>query len=357
MENFTKVLTKEDVKNTIDMLTQSDLNRLIKELKLKGEINKEDKEINSQNDNIRELLKQKVEEINDINIIFDNFENNKLFKYGAMFKVTEEKSIDEDFFSPMKANIGTSVTNELALFESEDLFILKTVQILNGIKLSNNDENAQTLRYSSRFPIIAIVYPETSVIDIKVHTAPSILRGNNNNFYYEKINAMRTQIENQFGINLEPLEMFSVVNDIIENDIDDVKVSSQKMDFTSGANAVLSASKMEAEEILLPIIGELSKIIKDNNDLFEANESSKQIFDLLNDFIMETKDTSDLPWISLTWLNSVKTRMIQVKFLFDNYSNYDFTMLQFYNNSRGLEGMIYVAKFLINSIKEDSPGT
>ena len=175
-------------------------------------------------------------------------------------------------------------------------------------------------------------------------------------FYHKKIAEVRTGIETQLGVNLEPVDLYTLTNFISEQKEDGVKVSSQKMELASGGNATLD-SGVDSEEIILPILGELIKIIDDNANLFSDNDTSLKIKDLLEEFISETIETSELPWMSLRWPNQVKAKSIQVKFIFNHYSSYDYTMMQFYNNSRGMEGMGYVADYLIQQLKKLSSGS
>ena len=105
----------------------------------------------------------------------------------------------------------------------------------------------------------------------------------------------------------------------------------------------------------MPILGELDAIIKDNSYLFEANEECQQIKQLLEDFIKDTEETSELPWRSLRWPNEIKRRVIQVKFNFVNLlsgNSNDFTLMEYYTNGRGSEGMNYVTKYIIEKYRE-----
>lgn len=122
------------------------------------------------------------------------------------------------------------------------------------------------------------------------------------------------------------------------------------MFLSTGGNATL-ASGNYSDDVILPILGELKEIIKKNADIFDVDTTGRKIKELLNDYINDAENTADLPWVSLRWANEVKSKSIQVKFIASNSDIKDFSLMQFYNNSRGIEGMIYVAKYLIEKVK------
>ncbi|HEL0588220.1 TPA: hypothetical protein TUT23_001951, partial [Streptococcus equi subsp. zooepidemicus] len=207
--------------------------------------------------------------------------------------------------------------------------------------------------YSARYPMLAVYYPKYNIVEIRVHTISSFLRNNENDFYNERISEVRRDFESKFSVNLDAISLDKVVNYIAEKD-SAVKVSSQKMQLANGGDATLNSSQ-SSDETVLPILGELSAIINDNADLFGKNQECQQIRQLLEDFIKDTEETSELPWRSLRWPNEIKKRSIQVKFNFVNLlstNSNDFTLMEYYTNGRGMEGMNYVTTYIIEKYKE-----
>jgi hypothetical protein len=203
--------------------------------------------------------------------------------------------------------------------------------------------------------MLAVYYPHYNIVEIRVSTISRFLRNDENDFYNERISEVRRKFEAKFSVNLDALPLDRAVNYIAENDRN-VKVSSQKMQLANGGDATLNSSQ-SSDEIVLPILGELNAIINDNKELFEANEECQIVRQLLEDFIKDTEETSELPWRSLRWPNEIKRRTIQVKFNFVNLLSTnpnDFTLMEHYTNGRGMEGMNYVTRYIIEKYNESN---
>ena len=349
----------QNIKDSLEMYSQTELRRLVSDLTSIGLVAKTTNLFNSDAILVEDKTDKRIifdtldSNFTDTFKVIDSFEINKLYKYGTMFYVNSIDGISEDFFLPFKLENEEITTPNTTLHMVNGRFILKIIQILHGVKLGSNNE---PIRYTNRYPMIAIFHPESKIVEIKVHTISSVLQNEERDFYHKKIAEVRTGIETQLGVNLEPVDLYTLTNFNKKKKEDGVKVSSQKMELASGGNATLD-SGVDSEEIILPILGELIKIIDDNANLFSDNDTSLKIKDLLEEFISETIETSELPWMSLRWPNQVKAKSIQVKFIFNHYSSYDYTMMQFYNNSRGMEGMGYVADYLIQQLKKLSSGS
>lgn len=117
------------------------------------------------------------------------------------------------------------------------------------------------------------------------------------------------------------------------------KASAQKMVLSTGSQAILDSA--DAEEILLPILGELKILITDNQLLFDQ---APEIQRLLEDFIRETEIEAELPWMTFTWDNKVKSKKVQVKFIF---SDTPYTLLSYYTHTKGRSGMRDVIESLL----------
>jgi hypothetical protein len=99
--------------------------------------------------------------------------------------------------------------------------------------------------------------------------------------------------------------------------------------------------------MILPLIGNLKSILRNHEDLFDANDETRQIQEMLEEIILEAEYLSDHPWITLAWKNEVKSKVLKVKFLF-NYHGQDFSVLQYYGNNADSERMSYVTQFIFD---------
>lgn len=347
---------RKNVLESLDLYSQGDLKRLVSELVSREVVSKGNDIFDHDNpiERIMTIFDQNTQEVKSV---IEEVELDSIFKYGTLFKMTNEVEIAESFFAPVNKNShDLSAPLKPTLHEIDGVYILKFTKILEGASL---DSEGDPIKSIARYPMIAMFYPKSNMVEIRVNATSSILQNRENNFYYNRINDIKTEVETQYGIELEPIDLYQLVEDIEREvgqdkgseELNSPKVSSQKMHMSSGGQATLD-SGYDTEDIILPILGELKNIITDNQDLFEESDTGTKIRELLNDFIKDTEETSDLPWRSLRWYNNVKAKTLQVKFLFDHDTNRDFTMMQLYYNSRKMEGMIYVSKYLINKFEQ-----
>ncbi len=109
----------------------------------------------------------------------------------------------------------------------------------------------------------------------------------------------------------------------------------------SGAAATLVSS--ETDSVILPILGELKQLMKENDEMFS---SSPEIKDLLETFVKDTEVWAEFPWVTLIWNHNhkYKNRRIQVKFVLDRN---DYTLLNYYWHMNGRSGMNDVVEYLL----------
>lgn len=367
MNNIKKLeeISEDDLKHleeSIKLYSDTDKKLLVNKLKQASIVTKRENLFNSvehSDKNNFELITESIKKHRDQTLkIIEKFEIDKVYKYGAMFYVDIDKenhTLNENF-EKLKENSSFFTTNSKpTLHILDDLYIIKFIDICKGSKYI---EETQKLRTDiTRYPMLAIFHSKDNVFEIKVPFISVILRNNEKEFYYNKIKKLKEYLESNFNVDLKAINMYNLVNNISnDKDNNDVKVSSQKMQLASGGEATLNSSN-ETNETILPILGELSRILSDNDILLSKNEDTIKIKELINDFIEDTNETSELPWVSLRWSHDIKAKRIQVKFLFDHHYNYEFTLMEFYSNPRRLEGMIYVANYLIKKYKKHSSGT
>ncbi|WP_368910540.1 hypothetical protein [Streptococcus sp. oral taxon 061] len=337
------------LKDSIELYSKSDLKTIERMLKNAEVIVHE--EDNKLSPDSREIISKMLEtEREKVEKVIEKFEFEKLYKYSSIFEVSSPSDDLQEKLDSLIHNEEKITTEDVpTVIKTEKLYIIKFLKRCVGVKLIEGIPRT----YSVRYPMLAVYYPEYNVIETRVHTISRFLRNDESDFYNERISEIRRDIESKFAVNLDAMPLDQTVNFIAEND-GNVKVSSQKMQLANGGDATLNSSQ-SSDETVLPILGELDAIIKDNSDLFEANEECQQIKQLLEDFIKDTEETSELPWRSLRWPNEIKRRVIQVKFNFVNLlsdNSNDFTLMEYYTNGRGIEGMNYVTKYIIEKYRE-----
>lgn len=200
------------------------------------------------------------------------------------------------------------------------------------------------------YPIICLLNNETNILEIRYEKAKGYISNQEDGFYIKKIKEVQNKLEDLLGIellavNLSPIVKFikGTLNDVEETE---VAVSAQALEYHTGSKAILDTGNND--NMILPLIGNLKDILSNYEDLFSANDETKQIRDLLEEIILEAEFLSDHPWITLAWKNEVKSKILKVKFLF-NYHGQDFSVLQYYGNNADSERMSYVTQFIFDN--------
>ncbi|WP_458412745.1 hypothetical protein ACNQFZ_18335 [Schinkia sp. CFF1] len=303
------------------------------------------------------IILSKVEEI----------ECKKAYKYSIIFKVNDlfEETINQLVSRGIIKTFQSIGEDNDVLFKDtssiiptkydvdENIFILKFSRLLSGF--SPDTQNKLTLKY----PILAVIYKDLNILELRFEQVKGYLRGNNEYFYVKQTDAVLDWLEENLNCEIEAINISPVIEHISKKDTKEVYVSAQAMNLKSKKKAILDTG--ENDEDVLPLLGELKALIKENQDLFEKSDDTIEIKEILENFILETEEKSDLPWISLTWKNESKSKAIKVKFQF-NYNNQDYSLLQYYfSNKNEMERMNYVTRYLIENKREvdelfDEPG-
>ena len=143
-----------------------------------------------------------------------------------------------------------------------------------------------------------------------------------------------------YNVNTDDI-MDSINNDSTKKAI----INKQSMQMKSGASADLTAS--DNEENIMPFIGELRALIKNNEDTFDHCLESKKI---LTDYLDELEATADYPYIRIKWPNSVKAHEFSVKINFNYYEGKFIQMHSMQSSARVMkERMEYAIEYLFES--------
>ncbi|MED4781008.1 hypothetical protein [Brevibacillus choshinensis] len=193
-----------------------------------------------------------------------------------------------------------------------------------------------------KYPILVVIHKDLEVLEIRFDRVKSIFKANDL-FYKENINYILDWLKLKIGITVGSIDMTTIIDDIIEDNNDEVAVHAQYMSLKMGGKAKLEVG--HNAEFILPLLGELKRLIEDNIKVFDESPKIKQ---LLNDFVSEIELTSDLPWISLCWKNPTKSKQVIVKFS-HNYLNEDYCLLQYFGSHTSMERMNYVTRYLVGN--------
>ncbi|MGX7047174.1 hypothetical protein ACWN83_09135 [Pseudolactococcus plantarum] len=285
-----------------------------------------------------------------------NIQSSKSFKYSAIFELHDDIEIKEIVNKITKGNtILNSTIRNVSKINDYKATKLNGAMIftflLDGQKIINDVIKKFKTTYSAVVKLWEneIDGNKRKFIEIDVDSVGLYFRMENNDFFGNMIGSIAGYLEQCIGLSLDPIDFFSTleyIKDMDENGKNKsiAKVSAQKMVLDTGSQAVLDSS--ESENIVLPILGDLKKIMEVNNELFSKSPKIKQ---LLDSFISDTELTSHLPWITFIWDDKIKSKKIQVKF---DLSDYPYTLLNYYNHKKGRKGMNDVIESILEAYCE-----
>lgn len=203
---------------------------------------------------------------------------------------------------------------------------------------------ASTEKSRLKYPIVAVFYKNLDVLEIRFDRISTVYK-ENEYFYKNLLDYILDWLKARLGICVKSINLQPVIEKLVKEKQDEVKVHAQSMSMKMGGKATLEVGNNE--KFVLPLLGELKGLMEEHKDEFNEAPVIKQI---LENFISDIELTSDLPWISLCWLNAKKVNQIVVKFI-HWYLKEDYSLLQYYGITTSGERMNYVTRYLI----ENSP--
>lgn len=227
---------------------------------------------------------------------------------------------------------------------SDEVTALKYSHTITGYLRSDGD-NKRTIKY----PILVLIHKNLNVLEVRLDIIKGHFKNGDEYFYAKEIKIVKDWIEKLFSIELIPLNLQPIIDYISKKESPEVNVTAQAMNLKTGSKAVLDTGVND--EFILPLLGEFKNLIKENEELFNSNQQTQEILDKLETFIFETEETSDLPWISLSWAHQTKSKILKVKFSF-NYKGQIYDLLQYYGSNAEMERMNDVTKYLIENKRE-----
>ena len=114
----------------------------------------------------------------------------------------------------------------------------------------------------------------------------------------------------------------------------------------NGTMAVLDSASNEF--LTIPILGELKELLKENDEMFLKNEDTKGIKNILDKFIKNIEETSELPSVKILW-HEKKIKIV----VLEAYKDSDYSLLKLLDELKDGECMDYVTEYLIKCEKEN----
>lgn len=320
-------------------------------------------------DLVKAYRKEFPEKINDVELKVDAFlqyavelDKNSLLKvmdlveresyksHAALFQVNTTLSLNNlmESFNPYMSDtqkLSTLGTNKL-YFNKVDNEMKINVR-LDGAVLAEGQAKAVAYKY----PIFLrfFYYKDQIFLELSLDSVKRSLQ-DGSSFYIRMIDSVVEWLTTILALDLMPIALDNVIT-TIDDSHEKIYRSGQKMELASGAKATLD-SGLDDDKYTMPILGGLRSLIQENDGLFTKSDDTIEIKKILNSFITDTEENSNLPWISVTWDNETKSKIVKVKFEFSSETNEEYTHLYFYDNKLGREGMINVSDLLVEKYCE-----
>lgn len=290
--------------------------------------------------------------------VIEDLEYEHSFKYSTLFEISEfpSEAIDELISKGLILEYGNedfshdhcSFFDELDKIKPtykkfDSIVTLKFNRKVTGYSPANGEKK------ETKYPILVLFFKEENIIEIRFDTIKGYFKKGDDYFYIRQIETVVEWLEKNLLIELAPLNLAPIVDYISNKDTGEVDVAAQAMNLITGSKVVLDTGVDDV--VILPLLGELKLFINENEELFKSNKETMEIYEKLTNFIFETEETSNLPWISLRWRHETKSKHIKVKFSF-NFKGQDYDVLQYYSNNAEMERMNYVTRYLINNKNE-----
>lgn len=313
-------------------------------------------EVSGQNlkEDIKMALKHREQ---DVIRVIEKLEYNFGYKYSAYFEVENNflDKLDELFNNRVINSHSESKPYDITTANTSNPYQLypSYFKVADGVhafkfslKLSGYHGRENPIKATIKYPIIAYFFEEYKIIDIRLDSLKGYLKNGDEFFYTKQIERIANWF-NTFCSKTKALNLCPIIEYISKNGCPDVNVAAQMMTHSTGSRTILDTGN--DERAILPILGDLKKIIAENQKLFNSCNVGKEIKELLQDFINDIEETSDLPWISLRWSgNDGKSNIARVKFSF-GYKGTFMDVLQYYDSSNTeMEKMNYVTKYIID---------
>ncbi|WP_040330230.1 hypothetical protein [Clostridium ihumii] len=352
-DEYTKII-KETVLNEYPAYFQK---KIIKRLSEKKEIHidrrqKNDKNLldvtmcNSIKDTMKYILDNHDRTIKEIEM----FEYEKGYRYCSIFAIS---NYDDALLEKLKGVKIKKFSDDITEYDNVNFTVMNpTYKIMDdktifkfSIYLKNRDDENKRIKY----PILAIIHKDIDALEIRLDTVTFAYK-NKESFYKDNINSVLAWLRSMLCFNedsrvmIDNINFESIVRYMKKEKVDDVTIVALKMR-RDGMMAYLDSASNE--ELMIPILGELKKLLYKEKDKFEKSDDTKEIKKILDDFMEEIEETSSLPSVKILW----EEKKIKI-LLTHGYKNEEYTLFKYSDELGDEEMMNYVTNYIIGCKKE-----
>lgn len=283
----------------------------------------------------------------------ENFEYTRGYRYCTLFSINNySDELLEDLkegnriieYSEDNATIDevVSIAKNPTYKVCDDKTILKF-----SFLLTNKEKKEKRIKY----PVLAIIHKEINALEIRLDTVQFEYR-TNETFYKDKINAVLAWLKSLLTLGKEKDQCIQIGNINFEAVVkfmraqktDEVTIVALKMR-REGMVAYLDAAANE--DLTIPILGELKKVLNENEELFNRTNDTLIIKRLMSELIEDIEETSSLPSVKVLW-GDKKIKVL----LTHEYQKEEYTLFKYSDELGDEEMMNYVTKYIINCKRE-----
>lgn len=262
---------------------------------------------------------------------YEMFEFKKLYKYSVPFfyslaqydelKIKLEnsnlKNVSEENYFPDYILGNTIKDAHPSYIFDDDAVMIKFV--LQKTYRDSDTYEPVDYRYS-----IVIYFHKDGFLEIRYDTIKfgGAETNVNSNTYANMVTECVSWLKENFELTLYSCNHGGFIDVVKSKANHEVIIYKQMMELNTGGSAELTAS--QNEDYILPFIGELRELIKDNEDVFSQNSDIKK---LLTDYLDEKEITANYPYIYIKWIKPVESDSYIIKVTFD-YLNNKYTLMQ-----------------------------
>lgn len=269
----------------------------------------------------------------------------KGYRYSVYFKYTNlnEENVKEFALNVENIDFNNNIQYDIPFYiDKNDLLCIKFHK-----SISIPCESEQRF-VDIRYPTLFIFHRDINILEVRFDR---LTYKNDDNFYKITMETCIAVMKSKLKIQIESYDSDSVIKYIVDNKKNEVYESVQHVGMRGDKSAVLKAGK----DSVMPFIGDLEKILKNNSEIFNKNQDSKECLNIINHYITQVKRFSDYKMRVLTWLNydiNDRNKDIDLKIIF-SYKNTDYHLFNYYNPKiTKMERMNYVINHIIKTQKD-----
>ncbi|NFM30695.1 hypothetical protein FDC02_05170 [Clostridium botulinum] len=293
----------------------------------------------------KEKLKAVFNETNNIVKCCEYFEYIRAYRYCAIFRMKNfDKNIINDLIKSKKViqvneDIDYNDILEIVAYkptykQDENYIYLKFNFVLN-----NREDNFKKIKY----PVLVIINKDMNIFEIRLDTI-SFKYKDNENFYKDKIGKVNAWVVSYLKCQVLNIDFQAITRYMKNEKKDDVTIVALKMK-RDGTIAFLDSASND--EMIIPILGELKNIVSLNKELFNKTTDTIKIKTIIEDFISEVEETSDLPSVKILW-HKEKIKLLAMH----GYKEEDYSLFKYSDELGDKERMDYVTKYFIECEKQ-----